>query len=368
MMKFKFKIKDKKFLSRKKKNENDIFSDSLLKELDNEIIKTNNNKNEIQENYDEFQNDEKSDIKSDIKSNISEEDYSYVSEEKNNKDIKMDNINENDSNKVLNSSLCIDDSYCCCKYGNSFIVFRSINNILYVIYSTKQKSIVCYDLSHKKIERKTSQVHSKYISHFDYCYNDNMKKELIMSVSYKDTNLKIWGFPKMTCIINISKVYFYPYLYSACFLDKKDNYYYITANGVSSMIGEPIKVYNYYKKLVKEINDSEFKVTSMQTWYSNNTTYIIANNENCIRSYNYNRNALYHKYSENYSIKILNFECFDNTADKIISSCEDQIIRIWNFHNGEIINSITSENPRFEAICLLDEFNLLKSIVPKILL
>jgi len=44
----------------------------------------------------------------------------------------------------------VDDSYAFANIDNSFTVFKAINNILYLIYSNKNKSIICYDLNEQK--------------------------------------------------------------------------------------------------------------------------------------------------------------------------------------------------------------------------
>ena len=48
----------------------------------------------------------------------------------------------------------VNDSFGYTDLDNSFIVFKSINNIIYVIYSTINKSIICYDLNKQKIAKK----------------------------------------------------------------------------------------------------------------------------------------------------------------------------------------------------------------------
>ena len=41
-------------------------------------------------------------------------------------------------------------SYGCFDLDNTFSVFKAVNNLLYLIYSTKIKSIICYDLTNQK--------------------------------------------------------------------------------------------------------------------------------------------------------------------------------------------------------------------------
>ena len=50
----------------------------------------------------------------------------------------------------------VEDSFACIDLGNQFTVFTSINDILYLIYTNRNNSIICYDLieQNKIIELK----------------------------------------------------------------------------------------------------------------------------------------------------------------------------------------------------------------------
>ena len=71
--------------------------------------------------------------------------------------------------------------------------------------------------------------------------------------------------------------------------------------------------------------------------------YIITGNKGYIKSYDYNNNKIYHKYFDkdqeqgnclSIIIKI------DNNIIKIINSCTNGYIRIWNFHSGNLLKRI----------------------------
>ena len=47
---------------------------------------------------------------------------------------------------------------------NSFTVFNSINNILYLIYSNENNSIICYDLKKEKIVTELKTNNDNYIT------------------------------------------------------------------------------------------------------------------------------------------------------------------------------------------------------------
>ena len=81
--------------------------------------------------------------------------------------------------------------------------------------------------------------------------------------------------------------------------------------------------------------------------------YIITGNLNYIKSYDYNENELYFKYYDNgmgYHFSIIIHNQYG--IRKIIDSCEDGFIRIWNFHSGLLLNKIKINGDNLNGICL----------------
>ena len=68
-----------------------------------------------------------------------------------------------------------DDSYADFSYDNSFTVFKSINNILYLIYSNRNKSIISYDIIHNIKLNEIKKAHCALITNFRH-YLDKIKK------------------------------------------------------------------------------------------------------------------------------------------------------------------------------------------------
>ena len=64
---------------------------------------------------------------------------------KDNKD-KKDKINNNSTNNSNNIIEIVKNSYSKWRFDNTFCIFESIHNNLYLIYATKQMSIITYDL------------------------------------------------------------------------------------------------------------------------------------------------------------------------------------------------------------------------------
>ena len=102
-----------------------------------------------------------------------------------NKDSKIKVYNLNFKNIDLRL-----DSYCYIVLDNSFNVFKSIDNILYLIYTNKNNSIISYNLINncKIIEIKNA--HKQYITNFRYYLDKKNKRDLIISISAYDNNIK----------------------------------------------------------------------------------------------------------------------------------------------------------------------------------
>ena len=81
----------------------------------------------------------------------------------------------------------------------------------------------------------------------------------------------------------------------------------------------------------------------------------ITSHTNYVKSYDYNKNKIYHKYllCDNYKDHC-SFIIKDKGKDvkQLIESCWDGYIRIWNFHSGILINQIRVSDKFLFDICL----------------
>ena len=249
---------------------------------------------------------------------------------------------------------------------NTFTVFKSINDILYLIYTNENKSLISFNIIENNLINEIKNAHNEYITNIRYYYNKTNKRDLILSISCNDNNIKIWNINNLECLLNLTNIYKTGYLYSACFLNDNNNIYIITSNcNKYGQKCESIKVYDLYGKKIKEINESNSYTHFIDTYYDNqlSTVFIMTGNKGFIKAHDYNKNKIYHKYYDNYnknhySITINN----SNEIVKIIDSCMDGFIRIWNFHTGKLINKIQISNNELHGICLWNnEFILVGS-------
>ena len=257
------------------------------------------------------------------------------------------------------------DSFASMGLDNSICVFKSINDIYYLIYSNLNNSIISFNLINNKIINEIKNAHNTDITNFRYCLDSKNKRDLILSISFGDNNLKLWDANNWMCLLNLQTVNNIGYIKTSCFLNDTKNIYIITSNSCESDLIEPIKIYDLNGNKIKEINESNEDTIFIDTYFDKKLSiyFIITGNNGYIKSYNYNENSSYliYKDIENYydhsSIIIDN-----NNNEEIVNmieSCGDGFVRIWNFHSAQIIKKIKVSNSFLYSIYLWDNNYLL---------
>jgi len=275
----------------------------------------------------------------------------------NNFEIKI--YKKNDSNPI-NIKFLKDlsvEAYSFCYLDNIFIVFHSFNNnILYLIYTNKKKSIISYNLINNKKINEVKNAHKTYITNFRYCLDKNNKRDLIISISCNDNNIKLWNINNLECLHNFENIYNSGQLFSACFLNNNNQINIITGNSNFNN-SELIKIYDINGNKIKEINNSNDNIFFIDVFYDNKFSkiYIITGNFGNAKSYDYNENKIYHKYNINDNRSHNNI--IINDKEEIIKLLEcsyDGDIKIWNFHSGELLNKLIIIYNNLYGICLWD--------------
>jgi WD40 repeat protein len=275
----------------------------------------------------------------------------------------MDNKNakNDENNNPINlkySFQITDNSYGCFDLDNTFTVFKKIYNKLYLVYSTKYKSIVCYNLDEFQKISEIKNHHKKYITNLRHFQDKTKKLDLIISISDRDNNLRLWNIYNWECILNIININTSGYICSA-YIINDNNQNYILSTNFNMMnqldISEPIKIFNFRGEKIKEIKESDKKTFFIDTFYDkdNQTNYIITGNLYYIKTYDYNKNEVYHKYFDSDTgchISIIVYD--DEGIKKLIESCSDGNIRIWNFHSAALLKRIKVFDDWLFGICL----------------
>ena len=280
-------------------------------------------------------------------------------------DIKNENKNSNltiNNENILNQKIhfltnLVNDSYSDDWLIDKFIAFKSINDIFYLIYSNYNKSIISYNIIFNKKINETKKAHKTFITNFRYYLDNINKRDLIISISSDDNNIKLWNINNFELLLNITKIYKAGYLESACFLNNENKYYIVTSNK-SNSFAESIKVYDFKGNKIKEINNSNETTYYIDIYYDSESlnNYIITGNIGYIKTYDYNENKIYHKYSDSniggrFSI-IINKK---KDVIELIESSGDGNIRIWDFHLGILLKKIKVSDESLREICLWNE-------------
>ena len=275
----------------------------------------------------------------------------YNNEKINNKIISQKTTSPEDIYFSSNISI---ESYCHWNIDNSFDVFKSINGILYLIYSDINCSIIAYDLINNKKITEIKNAHQCKISNIRYYLDNILKRDLILSISGPSSCIKIWNIYNFELILKIEDIYSNSGISSACLLiDFKD--YFILAT--ASYSKKSIKKFDFNGNEIEEIKNSKERTYFIDIYYDIkfNKIYILTANEGNIKVYNYKNNEVKNIYCDNSNSFHKSLIVYENDlTKKIIESYEDGNIRIWDFNSGELLNKIKISKDKLFGICLWD--------------
>ena len=177
-----------------------------------------------------------------------------------------------------------------------------------------------------------------------------------MSIDEKQNNIKLWDIRNFECFLIIKNIYANENIL-ACFLKENNSNYIITSKTNIGADKESIKVYDFNGKKRKTINYSTEMTFYIESYFDKTIikNYIIACNKGHIISYDFKENKKYHKYNDSNNKEVHNYSIIDSIGKiiKLIESCYDGNIRIWNFHSGELLNKIRIKPKKsIFSICL----------------
>ena len=273
----------------------------------------------------------------------------------------------------------------------NLIIFKSIYNEFIMIYQNENRSIVSYNLEDYKkiIEIKNS---NKYINEINYYLDKSYKRDLVVEISMERNNIKLWNANIWELILNINYNIgnFYLNINSICFLKYKNNIY-IVASCVNLPNTQLIHIYDLKGNKVKEINDTKSKSYYVDTFYDNkfSKSYIIIATNDDIRAIDYEKNKIFKKYiSIEGKSKVINIKLTDkqkqilhinddnfrikqeiplkgpperiiikeySNITKLFAAENDGFVRIWNFHDGNLLSKINISKSKAFDICLWDD-------------
>ena len=272
-------------------------------------------------------------------------------------------INElkiNEKEKIVNQETFeifyeIEIAYSKSGLENNFESFL-YNELPYLVFSTKKKSIISFNLNDFSINTEIKMAHENYITNLRHYYKNN-NIIYILSISGNINDIKIWNFQDWECIFNLRKTDVIGNTFSSCYINKDDKDYILTSSSNDSQF---IELYDFNSNKILSLNDSQDKVLFLDYFYDKEKYkyYIIAGCHNSSKSFDLEENKLYHKYYEkeiftdwHASLKIN----FSENIVKLIDSCwKDDFLRIWDFHKGILLSKFQIGGISIKCICHWD--------------
>ena len=335
---------------------------SEINELKKEIINFNTLKNELNELKTLIKEKESNKIEEENKKEKEILNKENVIKENDKKEENTNITSKGDIPPNLNfiGELC-NNSFTDFGLDYTFTIFNTKENNTVLVYATKDIELIFLELTEKKLLKKIEKAHSRFISNIHHFYDDKENSDIIMTVSYENNNIKLWDLCTYDTIVNIKKANISSLLLSACFLKYNNENYIISSNGdLNTKIKKfsPIKLFDFNGKVKLEINDSNYNTNFITTYYDSLTSqyFVITGNDGFINSYNLLENSFYLKFTDNEnkshrSLALINTE--QNL--KLIDSCEDGLIRIYNFYTGKLNKKIFTGFCPLRGICIWDK-------------
>ena len=236
--------------------------------------------------------------------------------------------------------------------NNTFAVFRTTDNLLFLVFSDNKRNIIIFDLISNKTVCIIKKAHKDYITNFIHFLDKKNIRDLLLSIAADDRNIKLWNINRCECLLNIEKIYSKGQIYSACFLEDNSQIFIITSHNSNYMGPDAIKVYDLNGKKIKELHDSKVNTNYIDCFYDNKLSknFIIRGNNSNLNSYDYKEDKRYKDYYDedapmmnnryiHFVINVKETETGKNIVE-LIASHNDSNIRIWNFHLGELMKKI----------------------------
>ena len=189
------------------------------------------------------------------------------------------NIIENtpEQNHPFISIDIIKQNYCMYDLDNSFVIFKPKNGHLYIVYPLLE-NFLCFDLIDEKIIATVKKAHEFYVLNFRYLYDPFLKKDLILTISGEDNNIKLWDIETWECLINI-KANSFGIMFSSCFLyDNINKEYYIVSSNCTGI--NFIQIFDFKGNKIKDVPYHEVKDKDINSNHDGNYSFNDDNNDN----------------------------------------------------------------------------------------
>ena len=240
-------------------------------------------------------------------------------------------------------------------YINTFEIFKSINNILYLVYSIEERSLIFYDLNNNK---KISTIKNcGKICNIKQITDLKNKRDLLITMNQNE--LRLWDINKIECLINLKNIK----LSYACFYELNDNINIIYSCNETYVFDNIwiIKLMNLNGQILKELfydNKIYDKIYYIDLYYDiqlHNNFIIIGLDDN-IMSYDYDNNHIYKIYQDIYyytgEFYFSNIIIHNNNKKTHLIGLDNNYKRIiiWDFHKGNILNELQIKEDKINFV------------------
>ena len=249
---------------------------------------------------------------------------------------------------------------------NEFCYFKSIDDIFCLVYANKKNSIIFYNIVELKKMNEIKNSHNGLTINLRHCLDKKNYRDLLMSISVKENNVKVWNANNIECIFNIKRSDLNDFILG-CFLLQNDYINIIIKNHSSQVMS----IYNLNGNKINKISipddDNNLYTFYIDSYYDNkfSKNYIITGTSKDIKSFDYNELKLYKYYyddvpNEEYNKRIFHVSIIvyeDDEMVKLIGTCSSGFIKIWNFHSRQLIKYIfVSNEPIYSTLLWNKDF------------
>lgn len=241
-----------------------------------------------------------------------------------------------------------------------FTCFKSFKDEYLVVWGTPNFNIDIYDLILNKITLSKIAHYSTIFSTRHY-QDKKMKIDLIITSSY-DKSVKVWNYTEaLKIVVNISNAHTGYYIYSACLLiNEQDNCTYI----ISSAPNEYMKLWNIQGKHLNDFGVSNQSTYFVSSWFDVKVKkyYIINANSADVKVYNFKDLSLYKTFKGTPNTWHMSAYVFEKKEKPcLVESDGTGNIRVWDFHSGNVITTVSSSGVNLRGICIWNDQYIISS-------
>ena len=282
---------------------------------------------------------------------------------------KKDELNKNYEFSQFNFyKILVNDSE-----GNpNLCCFKSIDDILILLYSNRYNVIRAYNLSTFQIIQEIKNFISHEIRSIKHYFDQKEKRDLILTVddSLPLKVVKVWNYKKWECLYTFNVNCYGLELRLINFINNKNQIliFINRTEGIAPNQKDYREIYDINGKKIREINYEGY-IKGFNSFYDETLckTFIIIGSDDYALSYDFNEDKEYKKYKAFSRNSFYNILIKKDKEKYELITFEEKNIVIWDFHSGNFIKNINL-NFEIESFCLLNNRYIVIGSYEKIVL